>query len=770
MIKMENLRDDIKSIINSAYPYIEEFNPAQKAVIESGYLEDKSNYIICIPTASGKTVLGVLPALKTILDGGKAVYAAPLLSIQNEKVKEFKAFEEHGISVGKHPASADLSVMVFESFDALTRFSWNNLRDVDTLIIDEFHMIGEFTRGPTLEAAITRAKIINPSMRIIALSATLRNIEEIEGWLEGTCVEHDYRPVPLHKEVLDAEMFNTKNKNDVIVKVLEKSIKDNSQALAFVSTRRFTESLATYVSKKIDKKINVRQRERFKEVSEKILDVPKRKGSLPTTTCLKLAESIEHGVAFHHAGLFNEQKEIIEDEFRNGNILMITATPSLMYGVNLPSKTVVIRDHTRWTQQGPQPIPVFDYEQMSGRAGRPQYDDVGYSYLVAKTMDEALNLEEYYVEGEIEKTNSKLVDNKDAVFKQIIAQIASSLSKNLDELTDFFGKTLYGYQMSNNPSMALFAADSIRYELESALEFLLQNGIIRATPEGLKTTDFGNLIARSNYSVETAVKIKEYVSGIDEINASEFIYALCETPDVPLITFKGRKSKDPVHEKLSEAGLFAVDIGNVEATAVSLMEWIDERSEYEIENRYNVYSASTRRSAYETSRLVKFAKDTSEVLGNYSNLKDFDMLSARLYYGVKEDIIPLVVGVKRLGRKRARNLVKIFGNDLSGVSENELQKVEGIGPKLAEKIKLATLESICMFSNDAAFSFIASMSTSLSPSSSKNEDFLMSFSSSNSTRLERYHNSVLSSFTHSMPSCVLRSTTLPIVPVSTYLT
>ena len=687
---MENLRDDIRTIINSAYPYIEEFNPAQKAVIESGYLEDKSNYIICIPTASGKTVLGVLPALKTILDGGKAVYAAPLLSIQNEKVKEFKAFEEHGINVGKHPSSSDLSVMVFESFDALTRFSWNTLRDVDTLIIDEFHMIGEYSRGPTLEAAITRAKIINPSMRIIALSATLRNIEEIEGWLEGTCVEHDYRPVPLNKEVLDAEMFNTKNKNDIIVKVLEKSIQDGSQALSFVSTRRFTESLATYVSKKINKKINFKQREAFKEVAEKILEVPKRKGSLPTSTCLKLAESCEHGVAFHHAGLFNEQKEIIEDEFRNGNILMITATPSLMYGVNLPSKTVIIRDHTRWTSNGPQPIPVFDYEQMSGRAGRPQYDDVGYSYLIAKTMDEALNLQDFYIEGDIELTNSKLVDNKDAIYRQIIAQIASSLSKNLEELTDFFGKTLYGYQMKNNPSMSFFAEDSLKYELENALSFLLQNGIIRATPEGLKTTEFGNLIARSNYSVETAVKIKEYISDMTEINTAEFIYALCETPDMPLISFKGRKSKDPVMEKLSEHGLFAVNIGNPEATAVSLIEWVDERSEYEIENRYSVYSASTRRSAYEASKLVKFAKDTSEVLGNYSNLKDFDMLSARLYYGVKTDIIPLVVGVKRLGRKRARNLVKIFGNDLSGVSENELQKVEGIGPKLAEKIKLFT--------------------------------------------------------------------------------
>ena len=685
---MENLGNEIKAIINSAYPYIKEFNPAQKAVIESGYLEDKSNYIISIPTASGKTVLGVLPALKTILDGGKAVYAAPLLSIQNEKVKEFKAFEEHKISVGKHPSSSDLSVMVFESFDALTRFSWNVLRDIDTLIIDEFHMIGEYSRGPTLEAAITRAKIINPSMRIIALSATLRNIEEIEGWLEGTCVEHDYRPVPLNREVLDCEMFNTKNKNDIIVKIVEKSNEDKSQALSFVSTRRFTESLATYVSKKINKKINVEQRKRFKEVADKILEVPKKKGSLPTSTCLKLAETVEYGVAFHHAGLFNEQKEIIEDEFRNGNILMITATPSLMYGVNLPSKTVVIRDHTRWTSNGPQPIPVFDYEQMSGRAGRPQYDDVGYSYLIAKTMDEAQNLQDFYIDGEIELTNSKLVDNKDAIYRQIIAQIASSLSKTLDELTDFFGKTLYGYQMKNNPSMSLFAEDSLKFELESALEFLLQNGIIRATPEGLKTTEFGNLIAKSNYSVETAVKIKEYISQTNEINVEEFIYALCETPDLPLISFKGRKSKDPVRDKLSECGLFAADIGNPEATAVSLIEWINERNEFEIENKYSVYSASTRRSAYEASHLVKFAKNTSEVLGNYSHLKEYDELTARLYYGVKEDIIPLVVSVKRLGRKRARNLVKIFGNDLSGVSKKELQKVEGIGPKLAEKIEL----------------------------------------------------------------------------------
>ncbi|WP_084270668.1 DEAD/DEAH box helicase [Methanobrevibacter cuticularis] len=688
MINMETLPTEIKNIIMDCYPYIKEFNPAQRHVIDSGYIETKSNYIIAIPTASGKTILGIMAALKTILNGGKAVYAAPLISIQNEKVKEFKEFEKHGIEVGKHPSSADLSVMVFESFDALTRFSWDTLREVDTLIIDEFHMIGEYSRGPTLECAITRAKIINPNLRIVALSATLQNMEEIEGWLEAKVVEHDYRPVPLNKEVLNTEMFNTSNKNEVVVKIVEKAIEDSSQALSFVSTRRFTESLSNYVSGKIKKKITSEQKNMFKKVSEAILEVPKRKGSRPTSTCLKLAESCENGAAFHHAGLFNEQKEIIEEEFRKGNLLMIAATPSLMYGVNLPSRSVVIRDYTRWTSQGPQAIPVFDYEQMSGRAGRPQYDDVGFSYLVAKSLDEACDLQEKYIHGEIETTNSKLIENKDAVYKQIISQVASSLSKNPEEIQNFFKMTFYGYQMTNNPSMSLFAEDSLKYEIETALEFLLKNGILQATPDGLKATAFGNLIAKSNYTVETSVKLKEYATQLEELDINELIYQLSLTPDLPLISFKGRKSKDPVREKLSEKGLFVMNIGNSEATTVALLEWIDERSEYEIENAYNVYSASTRRSAYEASLLVKFFKNILEVLGRYNYSRDLDYLSARLYYGVRDDLILLVIGVKRLGRKRARALIKTFGEDLRPINETQLQKIEGIGPKLAKNIRV----------------------------------------------------------------------------------
>ena len=683
---MDSTDTKIKEIIKESYPNIKEFNPAQNAVIDSGFLEDQTNYIIAIPTASGKTVLGVMAALNAVLNGGKAVYAVPLISIQNEKVKEFKKFEQFGIKVGKHPSSSDLAVMVFESFDAITRFSWNTLRDIDLLIVDEFHMIGEYSRGPTIECAITRSRILNPGMRIIALSATLKNMNELSSWLDAHVVQHNFRPVPLYKDVLTTEEMETKNKNEVIVKILNTSIEESSQALVFVSTRRFTESLAKYTSGKIKRRISPDQRSKFHEVSQKILDVPRKRGSLPTEVCLKLAECVENGVAFHHAGLFDKQKEIIEDEFRAGNLLMITATPSLMYGVNLPSKNVVIRDYTRWTSQGPQPIPVFDYEQMSGRAGRPGYDTEGYSYLIAKSVDEAYNLKEHYVYGEIETTNSKLIENRDAVYRQIITQVASTLAKKPADLLEFFDKTFYGFQMGNNEYSNSLGIDSMGYEINSSLEFLVQNGIIMPTPDGLKTTEFGMLIAKSKYTVETAVRLREFATRSSEINTSQLLYEICKTPDMPRISFKGRKSKEPVRDKLNKAEVFVVDIGNTEATAATLMEWMDERNEYEIENAFNVYAASTRRSAYEASLLVKFFKNICNVINFYSGVDVLDMMSARLYYGVKPDIIPMVVSIKRLGRKRARSLVKAFGEDLRYITREELLKIDGIGPKTAEAI------------------------------------------------------------------------------------
>jgi helicase len=323
---------------------------------------------------------------------------------------------------------------------------------------------------------------------------------------------------------------------------------------------------------------------------------------------------------------------------------------------------------------------------MSGRAGRPGYDTVGYSYLLAKSIDEGMGLQERYVYGDIEKTNSKLIENKDAVYRQIIAQVASGLSRNPDELTEFFNKTFYGHQMQNDEVMSILSADSIKYELQSSLEFLLEHGIIRATPEGLSSTEFGMLIARSNYSVKTAVRLKEFARAKDDLVPSQLVYEISRTPDLPIISLKGRKSREPVRDRLNRDGVFVVDVANPEATAAVLLDWMDERSEYEMENAYNVYAAGARRSAYEASLLVKFYRDICQVQGIYIGIDLLEVLSARLYYGAKKDILPLVVSIRGLGRRRARNLVDAFGSDLNNVSREELLRIDGVGPKTADNI------------------------------------------------------------------------------------
>ena len=173
----------------------------------------------------------------------------------------------------------------------------------------------------------------------------------------------------------------------------------------------------------------------------------------------------------------------------------------------------------------------------------------------------------------------------------------------------------------------------------------------------------------------------------DEFNIGSLIYEISRTHDMPKINTKFKANKDNIKEVLSRHDVYVSFVQNNEATAASLIEWINEHKEFEIENYLKVYAASTRRASYEASNLVKYFYEICEVMGNYKFLNEIDKLSSRLYYGVKEELIPLVVGIKRLGRQRARNLVNAFGTDLSHVNVSELMKIEGIGETTANNIR-----------------------------------------------------------------------------------
>lgn len=196
---------------------ITKLRPAQEKAIKKGLL-DRTNMLVCTPTASGKTLIAELAALKSIIEGnGKAIYIVPLKALASEKYKDFKKRYEGiakvALSIGDIDSSDsylvdyDLIITTSEKLDSLIRHHAPWLSLISTIIIDEVHLLNDPGRGPTLEILITILRQLLKKAQIIALSATIGNPEELAEWLKAELVIDDWRPVKLHKGVyLDGEV------------------------------------------------------------------------------------------------------------------------------------------------------------------------------------------------------------------------------------------------------------------------------------------------------------------------------------------------------------------------------------------------------------------------------------------------------------------------------------------------------------------------------------------------------------------------------------
>ena len=482
---------------------INTLHPPQAQALPS--LLSGKNTLVAIPTASGKSLLAYMAMAKRLSEGharSKAIYIVPLKALAMEKYEELSELGRAlnlsvGLGIGdatseaKNIKECNILVCTSEKLDSLLRHNAEMVADVCCVIADEFHLMNDGTRGPTLEINLTRLRHIKPDAQLVALSATVGNASALAEWLGAELVVSEWRPVALeyatfhdfHVEprkiqspgeggasnLLSPPRHLDGLKSHPVWSVVSDGMDQSSQVLMFVGTRRSAQSEANNLAKRVKKRLEKEEPERYAALQELAQTLSGRSQS---NLADQLASCLAGGVGFHHAGLTHAQRKEVESAFKTGLLVALTATPTLAAGVNLPARRVLVRDLKRWDDGMSRPLPVMEVRQMLGRAGRPKYDDRGEAWVYCKGTDGwevADAVADRYFFGPVEDVTSKLA-SEPALRMHLLASIATGGLVHRGDIEHFFSSTFLG---------ATLPPSQLKERLSTMLTWLVEERFIR---------------------------------------------------------------------------------------------------------------------------------------------------------------------------------------------------------------------------------------------------------------------------------------------------
>ena len=680
----------------------EKLYPPQADSVKSGLLNGKS-VLVSAPTASGKTLIAMLSMMSYISKNkGKIIYLSPLRALAAEKFSEFKKLEKValgnkvkvGISTGdfenieKNLEKNNILVLTNEKMDSIIRHGAEWVDEIGLVIADEIHLIGDENRGPTLEMILTQLKLLETKPQIVGLSATITNSNEIADWLECNLIKNDWRPVPLAEGVCDAgEITMGDGKTFEVERSIRgtpidlgvQSVKDGGQSLVFAETRTRSKSLATKAADVISQILAKKELTQLEKTSKKILSENEHTELVKT-----LAILVKKGVAFHHAGLNQKCREIIETEFRNGTIKLLSSTPTLAAGVNLPARRVVISSVNRYNAKvgANRPISILEYKQLCGRAGRPQYDKFGESIIVGNGNTE--DLIDYYINGEPEPIESKITDDK-SLRTHVLSVVVTHPGIKKEEILEFFLKTLGGLQ-SRKPT--------IKFAIDISLRFLSSEYLLVKKGERYAATEFGKKTSMLYIDPLTATYFRDAVENVSQDRKHTFgflhLISNCEEffPKFSLRQ-KDYESASLMIENNSSELLKPISEYDCSRSLLALQAWITESSELSLSDNLGIESGDMHRMTETANWLSYCLREISKHVERADLLEELGDLRRRIVYGIREELLDLVK-VKGIGRVRARILFKNgIKNltDLEKIPVNKLAEIDKIGSTIAENIK-----------------------------------------------------------------------------------
>ncbi|KAJ0121332.1 DNA polymerase theta subunit [Diaporthe amygdali] len=502
-----------------------------------------------------------------------------------------------GSKVTQTWADFDIGVCTIEKANSLVNTAINDgsVTKLKVVVLDELHMIDDDHRGYLLELMATKLLSLDDhAVQIIGMSATLTNITLLATWLQGHFYETQYRPVPIEEHlVYDSRIYAAGTTSRLIkaaatqangtqvsqapstaigtvaasdAKELQEPVLNSVVALAsetaragygvlvFASSRAGCESDALIISR-----VMPPLHEWNIDVQEKRADLLGDLRSLPGGLDPMLEQTIPNGVAFHHAGLTTEERDLIANAYDSGTIKVCVATCSLAAGINLPARRVILHN----ARMGRDIVGPSMLRQMRGRAGRKGKDEVGETYLCCRQKD----LEDVteLMQAELPQLTSCLTSDKHRIQRALLEAVAVRLATSRGSLDEFVRKTLL-YQ----------STDIVRVNeiVEGSLLELQARGFISTDQfSNFEATQLGKAIVTSSLDPDDGIfihkELKRALQAFVMDGEMHILYTFTPVQDMSVnINWKVYANE---MENLDESGLRVLSFLGLKPTEINRM-------------------------------------------------------------------------------------------------------------------------------------------------------------------------------------------------------
>ncbi|KAI1382221.1 P-loop containing nucleoside triphosphate hydrolase protein [Hypoxylon crocopeplum] len=444
-------------------------------------------------------------------------------------------------------ADFDIAVCTFEKANTLINTAIDDctITKLRAVVLDELHMLDDDHRGYLIELIATKLLSLEHGVQIVGMSATLANIGVLSQWLDAHIYSTLYRPVPIEEHLvhegkiypassttsllqtasqLALDLNGSQLQNHpvrVVQPSLHKEFKDpvlnavvalatetarsGYGALVFCNSRSMFKVFRSFVSALSSLPFQTRNHHGCEfdarlisrtlrdtshldsTILEKRLDLLADLRSLSTGLDPSLAETIPFGVAFHHAGLTTEERDLIADGYDSGILKVLVATCSLAAGINLPARRVILHN----ARMGRDLVGPSMLRQMRGRAGRKGKDEIGETYLCCRKADLKDVIE--LMRAELPQISSGLTTDKHRIQRALLEVIAIRLASSSYTIDDYIQRTLLSHT----------ASDVIEAHVESSLQDLIKMGFIQSDePTVYVATQLGRAVVASSLEPE----------------------------------------------------------------------------------------------------------------------------------------------------------------------------------------------------------------------------------------------------------------------------